>query len=63
MLPYMRHKVSNNPRIKNGKEFSFWQKGDLVLVGEREITFGFQASVAWTKCIDSQTVMLEKGEK
>ena len=29
---------------------------------EREITFGFQASIAWSKCIDFQTVMLE-GER
>lgn len=32
-------------------------------VEKRKITFGFQAFIVWTKCIDFPTVMLGKGEK
>lgn len=59
----MRHKESNNSSIKTARRFPFWQKGHFAHAEEREIIFGFQASLAWTKCIDFQTAMLGKGEK
>lgn len=59
----MRHKESKNPSIKAAKKCPFWQNEHLVHMEVTEVTFALQASIAWTKCIGFQTMMLEKRRK